>query len=84
MGKVRPEHVKRIARELLNRYPQKFTDNFEENKRIVDEFTDVKTKKLRNRVAGYTTQLVLLKLSEDDSEQPVDRGETEFDRIKRD
>jgi len=57
MGKVRTEQVKKIARELLNRYPKKFTTDFENNKQFVTEFTNISSKKLRNRVAGYTARL---------------------------
>ena len=57
MGKVRTEQVKRIARELLERYESKFTTEFETNKKLVDALTNISSKKLRNRVAGYTTRL---------------------------
>ena len=57
MGKVRPEHVKRISKELVERFPEKFTEDFENNKKLVDALTNINSKKLRNRVAGYTTQL---------------------------
>ena len=57
MGKVRTEQVKRIARELLDRYPSKFSADFEKNKKLVDEFTNISSIKLRNRVAGYTARL---------------------------
>ena len=57
LGKVRTEQVKRIARELLDRYPSKFTADFEGNKKFVDEFTNISSTKLRNRVAGYTARL---------------------------
>ena len=57
MGKVRTEQVKRIARELLNRYPNKFTTDFDNNKQFVTELTNISSTKLRNRVAGYTARL---------------------------
>jgi len=58
MGKVRPEHVKRLARKLIERFPDKFTTEFEHNKKRVDAFTNISSTKFRNRVAGYTIQLV--------------------------
>jgi small subunit ribosomal protein S17e len=57
LGKVRTEQVKRIARELLDRYEDKFTTDFETNKKLVDTLTNISSKKLRNRVAGYTARL---------------------------
>jgi small subunit ribosomal protein S17e len=56
-GKVQIELEKRIARELVERFPDKFTTDFENNKKLVDTFTNISSKKLRNRVAGYITQL---------------------------
>ena len=60
MGKVRPERVKRIARELLRRYPDKFTADFESNKKLLDSLTKISSIKLRNRIAGYVTRLVAI------------------------
>ena len=57
MGKARTEQVKRIARELLNRYPSKFSADFEKNKQFVSEYTNISSTKLRNRIAGYTARL---------------------------
>jgi small subunit ribosomal protein S17e len=54
---VRTEQVKRIARELLDRYPDKFSTDFEKNKQFVTELTNISSTKLRNRVAGYTARL---------------------------
>ena len=57
MGKVRTEQVKRIARQLLDKYPNKFSTDFEKNKQFVTELTNISSTKLRNRVAGYAARL---------------------------
>jgi small subunit ribosomal protein S17e len=57
LGKVRTEQVKRIARQLLDKYPTKFTSDFENNKKFVDSLTTISSTKLRNRVAGYAARL---------------------------
>jgi len=57
MGKVRTEMVKRTARELLERDPDKFTADFEANKKVVSELFASDQKRLRNRVTGYVTRL---------------------------
>jgi small subunit ribosomal protein S17e len=57
LGKVRTETVKRAARELLERFPDKFTDEYEGNKLKVKELMRSPSKKLRNRIAGYVTRL---------------------------
>jgi small subunit ribosomal protein S17e len=56
LGNIRPTYIKRIATELIKRYPTEFTDDFEHNKKKVQELTDVSTATLRNRIAGYLTR----------------------------
>jgi len=58
LGNVRPERVKRIARELLRRYPDRFTADYEENKRVLVSLVNISSKKLRNTIAGYITGIV--------------------------
>jgi small subunit ribosomal protein S17e len=58
LGKVRPEKVKKIAKELLKRYPDKFTMDFESNKKALATLLTACTTRLRNRIAGYVTRLV--------------------------
>lgn len=53
MGKVKTEHIKRVAKELMTRFPDKFSGNFDENKRSVNELTKGATTKIRNQIAGY-------------------------------
>ena len=55
MGNIRPTYIKRVAIDLVKRYNDRFSDDFEKNKAVVDELTDVKTSVFRNRVAGYVT-----------------------------
>lgn len=79
MGKVRTKLVKNIASKLVESYPDVFTTDFERNKRLVEELTDIKFKHLKNRVAGYVTRLVKLKIqaskeveSESEAEEEVE------------
>jgi small subunit ribosomal protein S17e len=68
MGKVRTEQVKRVARELLDKYPSKFSADFEANKQLVNEYTNISSIKLRNRVAGYTARLASIKNASEENE----------------
>ncbi|MFQ6086985.1 MAG: 30S ribosomal protein S17e [Candidatus Bathyarchaeia archaeon] len=79
MGKVRPERVKRIAKELVQRFPDKFTTHFENNKKLVEEFTNLSSTKLRNRIAGYVTRLVTIMQPSETAEEEeiVAENETE-------
>ena len=68
MGKVRNQQVKRLARELLDKYPNQFTADFENNKKLVNNYTNVSSTKLRNKVAGYTTRLARIMYDSEASE----------------
>ena len=71
MGKVKTEQVKRLAKELIERYPEKFSNNFEENKRAVAELTAGTTTRIRNQIAGYiTSQCAPEEETEGQSEEP--------------
>jgi len=56
MGRIRPTYIKRVSIELLNKYPQAFNRDFENNKQMVNNLTDVYSVKMRNRIAGYITR----------------------------
>lgn len=60
MGKVKTEQIKHLAKELIAKYPDKFTTNFDDNKRMVDELTEGTTTRVRNQVAGYITRTITL------------------------
>lgn len=55
MGNIRPTYIKRVAMELVRRYNDQFSDDFEHNKKIVADLTDVSSTTFRNRIAGYVT-----------------------------
>ena len=55
MGNIRPTYIKRVAIDLLERFPEKFTDDFEHNKEMVAELATVQSTRLKNRIAGYVT-----------------------------
>lgn len=57
MGKVRTEHVKRLAKELMRRFPTRFSEDFKGNKEAVNVLIQGVTPKVRNRVAGYITHV---------------------------
>ena len=58
MGKVSPTFIKNLARKLLETYPDRFNEDFENNKRAVAELADIPSKAVRNKVAGEITRLV--------------------------
>ena len=71
MGKVRTKMIKRTARELLEKYPELFTRDFEHNKKVVSRLIETKSKRVRNQIAGYITHLVAIRIKREATEKPV-------------
>ncbi|MBT3691512.1 30S ribosomal protein S17e [Candidatus Woesearchaeota archaeon] len=58
MGKVKTTQIKRASHKILRYHPDKFKKTFEENKKLLPEVAEIRSKKLRNIIAGYITRLV--------------------------
>lgn len=57
MGRIKTFFVKRIGREIYDANPEKFTEDFSYNKKIVAELAEIKSKKTLNVITGYVTSL---------------------------
>jgi small subunit ribosomal protein S17e len=57
LGKVRTDTIKRISRELVRRFPDRFAGEWEADKENVNQLVTTQSKRLRNRIAGYVTRL---------------------------
>ena len=56
MGRIKTKQVKRITNELMDRHGDRITVLFEDNKKVVAEYLDSESKKLRNMIAGYAAR----------------------------
>merc|ERR1711976_553485 len=83
MGGVRTKTVKKSARTIVENYYTRLTVDFHTNKRIIDEVAIVPSKRMRNKIAGFTTHLmkriakgpvrgISLKLQEEERERRLD------------
>merc|ERR1711959_414659 len=74
---------KRSSKKIVERYYQRLTLDFNTNKRICDEVAMIPSKKLRNKIAGFTTHMmkrisrgpvkgISLKLQEEEREKRLD------------
>ena len=96
MGRVRTRTVKRSARVIIEKYYAKLTLDFQMNKKICEEVAVIPTKRLRNKIAGFTTHLmkriqkgpvrgISLKLQEEERERRMDfvpdKSEVDVDTI---
>jgi len=57
MGRIKTMLIKRTTGDLIEKYGEEFTQNFDENKKILDSKTKITSKKMRNIIAGYATRL---------------------------
>ncbi len=64
MGKVRTILIKSVSKELINKYPDIFTTNFDENKKLLDKYVEIDSKHLRNRISGYIVNLLKIRARE--------------------
>ena len=67
MGRVRPVFIKKISKELLSKYSDIFTDDFEKNKDLLNQYVVIQSKLIRNRIAGYIVHLVKMQRAEEES-----------------
>jgi small subunit ribosomal protein S17e len=58
MGRIKTRLVKAITQDLLEEYRDSFSTDYEENKLKIKNLIDIKSKKLRNIIAGYLTRLI--------------------------
>ncbi|HME87097.1 MAG TPA: 30S ribosomal protein S17e [Candidatus Nanoarchaeia archaeon] len=58
MGRIKTALIKRITLELVDKHKKAFTADFEQNKPLVAKRTDIRSKKIRNIVAGYVTRII--------------------------
>ncbi len=59
LGNIRQTHIKSVAIDLVKKFPDKFTGDFQSNKENVDLLIIVSSNLLRNRIAGYITRYVV-------------------------
>jgi len=55
MGRIKTKAVKRTSRQLFEKAPELFQENFDHNKRVLGN--TMSSKKVRNMIAGYISRL---------------------------
>ncbi len=57
MGRIKTNFVKKIGEQIYEKYKDRISTDFRENKKLVKEVLEIESKKIRNVVAGYLTRL---------------------------
>jgi small subunit ribosomal protein S17e len=63
------DRIKRLALDLLKNHKDRFGTDFAENKKVLDEVSVVRSKGLKNELAGYITKCIKRELEEIESEK---------------
>ena len=53
------DRIKRLSNELLNEYSERFGTDFSTNKQTLNEISIIRSKGLKNEIAGYITKILL-------------------------
>ena len=63
------DRIKRISYEVLDKHKSKFGEDFADNKVSLDEVSIIRSKGLKNKVAGYITRFIKKEIREEKSKQ---------------
>ena len=61
--------VRRISTDLLSTYKGKFDTDFEHNKKVLDEVAVIRSKGLKNEIAGYITSYIKRQIEEQNEKE---------------
>ncbi len=61
MGRIKTHLTKRIAKDLIEQYRDRFTNDFSKNKEVLKTMVTFESKRMRNIVVGYITRLMHVK-----------------------
>ena len=65
MGRV--DRIKRLSYEVLDKHKSKFNESFTDNKKSLDQVAIIRSKGLKNEVAGYITKFIKTEKREEDA-----------------
>ena len=69
--------IKRISTELLERYPDKFGLDFNANKNVISDVAIIRSKVLRNELAGYITSHLRKQAAQEKASMAAAVGESD-------
>ncbi len=62
------DRIKRISYEVLDEHKSKFGEDFTDNKKALDEISIIRSKSLKNKIAGYITKFIKKEIREEKTE----------------
>ena len=80
------DRIKRISTEILNEYQDKFGTDFANNKQLLNEISIIRSKGLKNEIAGYITKILQRKQKFEELKQQLidsEKNESSRNNLKR-
>ena len=63
------DRIKRLSYEVLGNHKSKFGEDFADNKKVLDQISIIRSKCLKNEIAGYITKLIKNEIREEKAKQ---------------
>ena len=71
------DRIKRLSTSILNEYQDKFDTDFSNNKKHLNEISIIRSKSLKNKIAGYITKILQRQQKFEERKQQIIDSEKE-------
>ena len=77
------DRIKRLSNEVLNEYSERFGTDFSTNKQTLKEITVIRSKGLKNEIAGYITKMLQRQAKFEERKQMIIENEKKSQERKK-
>ena len=77
------DRIKRLSNEVLNEYSERFGTDFSTNKQTLNEITVIRSKGLKNEIAGYITKMLQRQAKFEERKQLIIENEKKSQERKK-
>ena len=77
------DRIKRLSNEVLNEYSERFGTDFSTNKQTLNEITVIRSKGLKNEIAGYITKMLQRQAKFEERKQMIIDNEKKSQEYKK-
>ena len=77
------DRIKRLSNEVLNEYSERFGTDFSTNKQTLNEISVIRSKGLKNEIAGYITKMLQRQAKFEERKQMIIENEKKSQERKK-
>ena len=77
------DRIKRLSNEVLNEYSERFGTDFSTNKQALNEISIIRSKGLKNEIAGYITKMLQRQAKFEERKQMIIENEKKSEEYKK-